>query len=125
VHRAHVLAAVVHPARSDSDKSKTACPLQQLEESAIIVARLGLSAEVVAAALLQDAYEHEGLTDAVLTKYMPEEVVQLVAGLAQARTLSGLYHQHPGLREEVSSAPLRDACLHRSRAECAGTLLLL
>lgn len=111
VHRAHVIAAVVQAAGTDSDTRQSACPLEQLEQTAIIVAKLGLGAEVVAAALLQDALEHPGLTDALLTKYMPEEVVQLVAGLAQARTLSGLYREHPGLREEVGSSALDCRCI--------------
>ena len=102
VHRAHVIASVVHSTRPQSAYS-----LEQLEQTAIIVARLGLSAEVVAAALLQDAVEHPGLTDALLTKYMPEEVVQLIAGLSQAMTLSGLYRRHPDLQAEVRSSVIR------------------
>jgi (p)ppGpp synthase/HD superfamily hydrolase len=99
VHRAHVIASVIHHACKEG--RRCSLPLEHLEQTAIIVAKLGLSAEAIAAALLQDAFESPGMTDAVLSRFMPEEVVQLVAGLSQARTLSGLYRAHPGLREEV------------------------
>ena len=103
VHRAHVIASIVHSTEPGSGLGQSVCPLEELEHTAIIVAKLGLSAEVVAAALLQEAVQHPGLTDALLTQYMPEEVVQLIAGLAQAKTLSGLYRQHPDLQVEVRS----------------------
>lgn len=97
VQRAYVVAATLQSACSVQNTSR----LDQLEDSAIIVAKLGLDSTIVAASLCQDALDCELLSEAVLSEYLPEEVIRLIKSIRKVKNVSGLYESYPDLREQV------------------------
>lgn len=106
VQRAYVVAATLQSACSARQTSR----LDQLEDSAIIVAKLGLDATIVAASLCQDALDCPCLPEAVLAEYMPEEVIRLIKSIQKVKNVSGLHESYPDLREQVSILSFAHPC---------------
>lgn len=102
VQRAYVVASTLQ----SSCSARYASRLHQLEESAIIVAKLGLDATIVAASLCQDALDCPCLPESLLAQYMPEEVIRLIKSIQKVKSVSGLHQSHPDLREQVLTLPM-------------------
>eukprot|EP00892_Ulva_mutabilis_P012901 jgi/Ulvmu1/9984/UM059_0033.1 len=96
VQRAYVVATTLQTACSARQSTR----LQQLEESAIIVAKLGLDATIVAATLCQDVLDCPCLTAQPLAAYLPEEVVRLIRSIRKVKNVSSLHQSYPDLQEQ-------------------------
>lgn len=104
VQRAYTIAATAHAGAM----RRSGMPvLEHLEQTALILARLGLDAPCVAAALLHDCLDDTPMTEALLAEYVPPEVTQLVAAVSKASSASQLYRTHAALRDEVTTEKLR------------------
>lgn len=97
VQRAYVVATTLQSTCS----ARHSIRMDQLEESAIIVAKLGLDATIVAATLCQDALDCPCLTEPLLAEYMPEEVIRLINSIRKVKNVSSLHQCYPDLQGQV------------------------
>jgi (p)ppGpp synthase/HD superfamily hydrolase len=98
VENARIVAATVHKGQQRADGTSM---IMHLEETALVVAMLGLDAAPVAAALLHECLNDEDMDEYLLSKFVTNEVVSLVSGVAKASRLTDLYGAEAGLHDEV------------------------
>jgi HD domain len=103
VHKAYVVASTVHQGHARHDGSEV---MQHLEDTAIVVAMLGMGATAVAAALLHECLGGWGLDEAALCKFTSNEICALVGGVTKASRVTNMYGLEAGLHDEVRRWPV-------------------
>lgn len=98
VRKAHVIACTVLRSQERPGQSAT---LRHLEESALIVAQLGLDATAVAAALLHEVLDSGVFSADALRKFTSSEICSLVIGVAKASRTVALYGDTRELQTQV------------------------
>ena len=108
VQRAYAMADTAHEGQLRKDGSTV---MQHLEETAIILATLGLDANTVAAALLHDSLDDSTMTLNLLREHLPSDVVDLVRDVSKVSTISQLFREEGNMQTESSNEQLRTMLL--------------
>ena len=98
VQKAHTIAQTVH---GDTTRPDGMQVVRHLEETAAIVATLGMDAACCSAALLHECLGPGLLSEADLSALTSNEICAMVSGVAKASGVTDMYGAESGLQDKV------------------------